>query len=161
MGVGNGDDVRAVQPEDHVQKGPVLPEARSGSPERAGRSRLFAAAGNRDNRRSRKAVETRVPDGLDFDGSVKDELNRLLKLPIAVLKETPDPDTTSAGAMLARVLLKKAVLDENQNAITEVLDRIEGKAVKGATNKPNNNSLQEQIGFSLNSLNELSTPDKD
>lgn len=78
-----------------------------------------------------------------------------MKLPLSVLKADPDPETTSSGAMLARVLLQKAVIDKNQNAIAEVLDRIEGKATKAAANKPSNNHIQEQLDLSIDALNNI------
>lgn len=82
---------------------------------------------------------------------------RLMKLPLAELRRDPDETITSSGAMIARVLLRKATLDQNHNAIVEVLDRIEGKAVKGAQNKTNNSHISDQLNISLDALDALAT----
>lgn len=101
------------------------------------------------------ARETSIPPETS-DGNVRTELLRLMRLPVSELQKETDP-RTSAGAALARILLKKAVLDEQQSAITEVMDRIEGKATKSAPNKPTNDALNEQLDLSLEDLNKLAT----
>ena len=137
-----------------------MPKARKAQTQTAGRVGLFRTNGTDDDRRDDPPVQPQVPNGSgndegEFDGSIRDELLRLLKLPAAVLEQTPDLTVTSGGALLARVLLQKAVIDKNQNAITEVLDRIEGKATKAAANKPSNSHIQEQIALSIEDLNKL------
>lgn len=92
----------------------------------------------------------------DFDGSIRNELLRLLKLPTLELDDEPDPASTSVGQMFALILMRKAVKDQTLNAITEVLDRLEGKATKAAQNKPSNDHLHKQLDVSLDSLDELS-----
>ncbi len=78
-------------------------------------------------------------------------------MPIALLRQDPDEATTSIGAGLARVLLQRAVVDKNHNALVEVLDRIEGKAVKGAANKTSNSHISDQLDQSLEDLNSLAS----
>lgn len=148
--------VRGLQAAVDDEKGQVLSKAREANPTGARRLGLFSGAGNNDDRRDDPPREAPLPNGIgDFDGSVREELLRLMRLPLAELSRDPNPNRTTAGAALARVLLRKAVIDQQQAAITEVLDRIEGKATKAAANKPTNNHIQEQLELSLNDLNKL------
>lgn len=95
------------------------------------------------------------------DGNVRTELLRLLRVPLDELTKAVDGGRVTVGAALARVLLKKATIDGQSQAITEVLDRIEGKPTKSAANKPSNDALTEQLDSSLASLDELTEEPKD
>lgn len=79
-----------------------------------------------------------------------------MKLPVADIERDLRslPNLTSAQA-LARILLKKAIHDGSQAAIEAVLDRLEGKAGKGAQAKSSNEQLNDQLDVSLDSLNAL------
>lgn len=140
------------------QNNAVLPSSREERTPKAGSLGLFGAAGISRNGRSRSPKSQEVSDSGSGDGNVRAEILRLMKLPANQVKEI-DPETMSAGEVLARVLLSKAIFDEHQNAIEAVLDRIEGKPTKAAANKPNNDSLLDQLDVSLKELDEL-VPEK-
>jgi hypothetical protein len=78
-----------------------------------------------------------------------------MKLPLAELAIDPDPQSTSVGQMFALILMRKAVTDQTLNAITEILDRIEGKSTKAAQNKPTNSHIMDQLNSSLDGLDDL------
>lgn len=134
------------------QARPILSQAQSSASPRNGKLGLFGATGAPDTERRSPAVQSEVSD---FDGSIRNELLRLLKLPLAELDVDPDPDTVSVGQMFALILMRKAVKDQTLNAITEVLDRLEGKATKAAQNKPTNSHIGDQLDANLSDLDNL------
>lgn len=125
------------------QEEPVLSPARSPASKKAPKRGLFGGAAPTPSTAS------------DFDGSIRNELFRLLTVPVAELDNDPDPAVTSCGAMFARILMRKAVKEGTLNAITEILDRLEGKATKAAQNKPSNDRLHKQLDVSIDVLNNL------
>jgi hypothetical protein len=137
-----------MSPKNPVQEGSVLPESRPTVAERNGGIGLFGATGG-------KKPPVRPVAASEFDGSVRNELLRLLKIPLSELDVDPDPQSTSVGQMFALILMRKAVKDQTLNAITEILDRIEGKSTKAAQNKPTNSHIMDQLNSSLDGLDDL------
>ena len=133
--------------------------ARKDPAQKVGGLGLFGTAGISNGGRNRPPVEPTVSDAGAGDGDFRRELNRLLRLPASELNNI-DHETMTAGQVLARIILKKAVLDETQSAIEIILDRIEGKPTKAAANKPNNDALTDQLNTSIDDLNDL-LPEKE
>lgn len=74
---------------------------------------------------------------------------------VAQSVDEPIHGRMTGNEALARILLKQAIQNESRDAIVEILDRIEGKASKGATVKPTNDALNEALDVSIDSLNTL------
>lgn len=132
----------------------VLRETREASSEGTGEGRLFTGIGISNGLGDDPTVEQTVSD-IGGDGSIRTELLRLLSLPMTELDKKIPPGRLTSGQMLARVLLSKAIKDQDKGSIELVLDRIEGKAVKAAQNKTNNNHLTEQLDVVLDDLDKL------
>lgn len=130
---------------------PAVSSSRSRVSKATGNLGLFGATGGSNNGRGNPPVQ---PEVSDFDGSIRNELLRLLMVPLSDLKDM-DLDGATVGQVLARVLMLKAVADQNMTAITEVLDRLEGKASKSAQNKPTNQHIGDQLDANLSDLDSL------
>lgn len=133
-----------------------MPEARKASPKGTSRLGLFRPVGPTDSGRPATPEPIEVSDNAGtFDGNIREELQRLMRLPAAYLATDPDKSIISAGALFAFVLLQKAIIEKNQTSLTEVMDRLEGKASKAAANKPSNAHIADQLELSIDDLNKL------
>jgi len=88
-------------------------------------------------------------------GTVRSELLRLLKQPIANTADSELHRKMTGNEALARILIRKAVNDQSQPAIDAILDRIEGKPGKAAANKSSNEHIDDQLDLALDALNDL------
>lgn len=154
----NGKKVRKVQQTDSASVREVLSGTPTGGSSVNGVVRLFGTAAVQDTGRVRGPEDgTGEYTG---DGTVRSELQRLLRLPVGTSVDADITPEMTGNEALARILLRKAINDRSQAAIDAVLDRLEGKPVRAAANKTTNAHIDEQLDLQLDALNGL-VPESD
>jgi hypothetical protein len=152
--VGNsGRKVRKVQSSDAQSQDAVLSSASAAAIQRDVGVGLFAVDRDMDDRRASQTIAS-IPERLS-DATIREELIRLLGMPICLTADAPMPPSITGNEALARVMIRRAIRDEAQNAIDAVLDRIEGKPTKSASNKPSNGHIDTQLDLQVDALNSL------
>lgn len=154
---GKSGKVRNMPASDGGQERAVLFDAPKGGSKAVRAEGLFGADADRDNRRPVRSDE--VAPERTAEGSIRDELTRLLRLPISQTVDADLHGTMTGHEAIARILLRNAVSHGNKEAIVEIIDRVEGKAVRTAENKRGNSHLQDQLDFSIDDLNNLASPE--
>lgn len=159
----NGPALRSLQSPPAKSKEPVLPPAHQNETPGNGRLGVFGTAGSIDGGRSESTPVLSTVSNLQ--GTETPTLETLEE-PLAaifkrLLQETAAPGFQESGVrmrnaeVLARTLMNRA-LEGNQFAIEVVLDRAEGKAVRGSPVAQVDTQLEEQIGRAeVAALNEL------
>jgi hypothetical protein len=144
--------------------GPLLPDAQAEPLAGDGTLGVFAAPRDLDRGRGEPAdQQAAFPDSPGRIGEVTDlKLSDLLKKLLDEVADDEFQDRPGSRMLvkeaLARMLMERA-LGGNQFAIEAVLDRVEGKAVRGQQAAQVDNAIEEQIDrAAVASLNSLLTP---
>lgn len=69
--------------------------------------------------------------------------------------EKPVTRNMTGNEAAARILLQQMLESGSKDAITIILERIEGKATRAAPNKSTNQHLDEQVDLQLDMLNKF------
>lgn len=155
----NGRNLSSVRKEEPDPEGPVLPETLPEPAQAAGGRRLFGAAPDSDGSGGGGGQQPPVPNNAspfqDPDQSVSAILKRVMTEPAAPeFQKTEDRMMTNAE-LLARSLIYDA-LKGDRDAREKVLDRLEGKPIRGQPVFAPDTSLEEQIDrLGVAALNDL------
>lgn len=156
----DGSTLRDLRHSNANPEGSVLPETREAHSEAARTLGVFRAARGVDGGRAESASQpSAVPDvSGDEAAGVEEPIASIFK---RLLQETAAPQFQENGTrwrnaeVLARTILNRA-LQENQAAIDIVLDRAEGKAVRGTPVAQTDTTIEDQIDrASVEQLNKL------
>lgn len=150
--VASGDQVREVPPEDEASERAVLPPSRNSGAPKAGAGRIFAVPDSDDGGRSAEAFSSAVPDDPGRSGADVADLKFTEVLKRIGLEPAASPYQDHDLKMSNLEVLARRVWDEalsknmgSHKARELIVDRLEGKAVRGDKPHQPDRTIEEQL----------------